>query len=154
MSTLVRDALLHFAHFVCIFLLVSFLAGEAFLLKKSLSRQGVAQLQLLDRWYGIVAGLVIITGLALVFFGAKGSAYYAHSSVFWVKMALFVGVALVSILPTVAYLGWNKRTATDGSILLVDGEYSRLRALLWIQIGLVALIPLCAALMANGVANW
>ena len=152
MSIIVRDALLHYAHFVCIFLLACLLAGEAFLLKKSLSREGVAQLQGVDRYYGIVAGLVIVTGLLLVFFGAKGAAYYAHNTIFWMKMALFVSVALISIVPTVAYLRWNQRRTADGSIVLEDGEYRRLRALLWAQIGLFVFIPLCAALMANGIS--
>jgi len=152
MSIMVRDALLHFAHFLCIFGLVSLLAGEAFVLKRSLSREGVTQLQLIDRWYGISAGLVIVTGLMLVFFGAKGSAYYGHSAIFWIKMALFATVALISIVPTRAFLGWNGRRTADGSILLDDAEYGRLRTFLWIQIGVLVLIPLCAVLMANGVS--
>ena len=151
MPIIVRDALLHFAHFACIFVLASLLAGEAFVLRKSLSRERVAQMQGIDRYYGIVAGLVVVTGLLLVFFGAKGPAYYAHNAIFWVKMGLFVSVALISIVPTVAYLRWNGRLGADGSIVLDDSEYRRLRGLLWIQIGLFALIPLCAALMANGI---
>jgi putative membrane protein len=152
MSIMVRDAFLHFAHFIFIFLLASLLAGEALILKKSLSGERVAQLQGIDRYYGIAAGLVIATGLLLVFFGAKGPVYYAHNAIFWMKMALFVGVAVISIGPTVAYLRWNQRRAADGSIVLDDREYRRLRALLWAQIGLFVLIPLCAALMANGVS--
>ena len=71
MSIIERDALLHFAHFICIFLLAGLLAGEAFVLKKALSLAGITQLQDIDRYYGISAGLVIITGLLLVFFGRK-----------------------------------------------------------------------------------
>ena len=153
MSIIVRDALLHFGHFVCIFALASLLAGEVFLLGKSLSRDGVAQLQGIDRYYGIVAGLVIVTGLLLVFFGEKGAAYYAHNAIFWVKMAIFVTIALISIAPTMAYLRWNQRLGADGSIVLEDGEYWRLRTLLWIQIGLFVFLPLCAALMANGITG-
>lgn len=150
---MVRDALLHYAHFLCIFLLASLLAGEAILLKKSLSRERVLQLQSVDRWYGISAGLVILTGLCLVFFGLKGSAYYAHNGVFWLKMGLFVCLGLLSIIPTVAYLRWDKRLAADGSIVLEDGEYRRLRGFVWVQIALLVFIPLCAALMANGIST-
>ncbi len=152
MSIIERDALLHFAHFICIFLLAGLLAGEAFVLKKSLSREGVAQLQGIDRYYGMSAGLVIITGLLLVFFGAKGSAYYAHNAIFWVKMAIFVTIALISIAPTRAFLQWNRRQTADGSIVLDHAEYRRLRTLLGVQIGLFVFLPLCAALMANGVS--
>ena len=154
MSIIVRDALLHFAHFICIFLLASLLAGEAVLLRKSLPRDRVTQLQVVDRWYGIAAGLVIVTGLLLVFFGEKGATYYAHNAIFWTKMTLFVMIALISILPTVAFLRWNKRLGADGSVTLEDAEYGRLRGLVWLQIGLLALLPLCAALMANGLSAW
>jgi putative membrane protein len=154
MSIVVRDALLHFAHFICIFLLASLLAGEAFLLRKSLPRSRVVQLQVVDRWYGMVAGLVIVTGVLLVFFGEKGAWYYGHNAIFWTKMAIFVIVALISIIPTVAYLRWNQRLAADGSITLEQREYARLRNLLWLQIALLAFLPLCAALMANGLSAW
>lgn len=150
---MVRDALLHFAHFLCIFLLVGLAAGELILLKKALSSERVAQLQSVDRWLGIAAVLVIVTGLCLVFFGLKGSAYYAHNGIFWVKMGLFACIALISIVPTVSFLRWNKRRAADGSIVLEDNEYRRLRGLLWIEIGLLVFIPLCAALMANGIST-
>jgi putative membrane protein len=153
MSIIERDALLHYAHFICIFLLASLLTGEVFLLRKSLSRDGVTQIQGIDRYYGIVAGLVIVTGLLLVFFGEKGAAYYAHNAIFWVKMAIFVTIALISIAPTVAYLRWNQRLAPDGSIVLEDAEYRQLRTLLWVQIGLFVLLPLCASLMANGISG-
>ncbi|HVR46094.1 MAG TPA: DUF2214 family protein [Candidatus Binatia bacterium] len=153
MSIITRDALLHFAHFVCIFVLASLLAGELLLLRRSLSREGVAQLQGVDRYYGMMAGLVIVTGLLLVFFGEKGASYYAHNAIFWVKMVIFVTIALISIAPTIAYLRWNQRLGADGSIVLDDGEYRRLRTLLWVQIGLFVFLPLCAALMANGISG-
>jgi putative membrane protein len=152
-EVMVRDALLHFVHFLCIFLLVGLTAGEAILLKRSLSGARLTQLQSVDRWLGISAGLVIVSGLLLVFFGLKGSAYYAHNGIFWMKMALFVCIALISIVPTVAFLRWNQRRAADGSIVLEDGEYRRMRAVLWVEIGLLIFIPLCAALMANGIST-
>jgi putative membrane protein len=145
-----RDALLHYTHFLCIFLLASLLAGEVVLLRKRLPGAMLRQLQMLDRWYGISAGLVIITGLLLVFFGLKGAAYYAHNPVFWTKMGLFVVVALLSIFPTLAYLSWESRRTADGSVVLEDAEFGRIRGFLWGQVAVFAFIPLCAALMANG----
>ena len=145
-----RDALLHYAHFACIFLLASLLTGELILFRKTLPAGMVRQLQIVDRWYGILAGLVILTGLSLLFFGLKGPAFYTHNPVFWTKMALFVTVAVLSIVPTVGYAKWNGRTAADGSITLQDTEFGRIRGFLWAQVCVFALIPLCAALMANG----
>ena len=150
---ILRDALLHFVHFLCIFALASLLVGEALLLRKSLSRDAVALLATIDRWYGIAAGLVVVSGVSLVFFGLKGATYYVHSPVFWTKMALFACVAIVSIVPTVAFLRWRRRQGMNGSLVLDDGEYTRLRALLWAEIGVFVFIPLCAALMANGISG-
>lgn len=151
MSIMVRDALLHFAHFIFIFMLACLVAGEAFLLKKSLSRDGVTQLQVVDRYVGMAALFVIITGLLLMFFGAKGATYYEHNPIFWTKMAIFVCIALISIVPTVTFLRWNQRRAADGSIVLADVEYRRLQTVIWTEIGLFVFLPLCAALMANGI---
>ena len=147
---LTRDALLAYAHFICIIALASLLAGELLIVRKTLPGDLVRRLQAVDRWYGIVAGLVILSGLARLFLGLKGAAFYLHNPVFWTKMGLFVAVALLSIAPTVAYVRWNARKAADGSIVLDDAEFARLRRFLWLQVGLFLFIPLCAAFMARG----
>jgi putative membrane protein len=147
---LTRDALLAYAHFVCIFALASLLAGELVILRKALPADLFRRLQRIDRWYGIVAGLVIASGLARLFLGVKGAAFYTHNPVFWTKMTLFVVVALLSIPPTIAYVRWNARRSADGSVVLGDAELTRLRRFLWLQIGVFAFIPLCAAFMARG----
>nr|MDQ6926904.1 DUF2214 family protein [Candidatus Eremiobacteraeota bacterium] len=128
----------------------SLLAGELFVLRKTLPADLVRRLQGIDRWYGITAGLVIASGLARLFLGLKGAAFYTHNPVFWTKMGLFVAVALISIAPTMAYVRWNARRSADGSVVLDDAEFSRLRRLLWLQAGLFLFIPLCATFMARG----
>jgi putative membrane protein len=145
-----RDALLHYAHFLCIFLLAALLAGELFLFRRSLPAAMVRQLQVVDRFYGISAGLVILSGIGLVVFGLKGSAFYLHNPIFWTKMGLFLVVALLSIGPTAAFARWSSHRTADGSVTLGDGEFGRIRRLLWAQVAVFAFIPLCAALMANG----
>ena len=104
---LTRDALLAYAHFICIFALASLLVGELLCLRKTLPADLVRRLQAVDQWYGIVAGLVIVSGLARLFFGLKGAAFYTHNPVFWTKMGLFVVVAIVSIVPTVTFARWK-----------------------------------------------
>ena len=145
-----RDALLHYAHFLCIFALASLLAGELFLFRKVFPPGMLHQLQIVDRFYGIAAGFVIASGVSLLFFGLKGAAFYLHNPVFWIKMALFVTIALLSIPGTVAYLQWSRREGSDGSVVLSAAEYWRIRGLLWTQVVIFAFIPLCATLMANG----
>ncbi len=147
---LARDALLAYAHFMCIFTLASLLVAELVILRKMLPADLARRLQSIDRWYGIVAGLVILSGLGRLFLGAKGPAFYNQNPVFWTKMGLFVVVALLSIGPTVAFLRWNARKTADGSVVLGDAEFGRLRGLLWAQVGVFVFIPLCAVFMARG----
>ena len=145
-----RDALLAYAHFIAIFALASVIAGELLLLRKTLPADLFARLRNVDRWYGIVAGLVIVTGVLRLILGLKGAAFYTHNPIFWTKMALFVAVGLISIGPTVAYLGWHKRASPDGSIVLGDAELGRIRGLVLLQLALFVFIPLCAVFMARG----
>jgi len=115
MSPLIRDALLLFVHLLCIITLATLLVGELIILRKSLPSAMVLRMQLIDGWYGIVAALVIITGLSLLFFSSKGVLFFTRNPVFWLKMALFVTIAILSIPPTITYLRWNKRRPMDRS---------------------------------------
>jgi putative membrane protein len=127
------------------------LVGELLILRPTLPADLARRMRLVDRWYGIVAGLVILTGLGRLYLGLKGPQFYAGNPVFWTKMGLFVVVALLSIAPTVAYLRWSRRAAPDGSIVLDGSELGRLRGFLWAQVIVFSFIPLCAALMARGI---
>jgi putative membrane protein len=146
---LTRDALLAYAHFLAIFALASVIVAELLLFRKTIAAASFVLLQAVDRWYGIIAGLVVLTGLARLFLGIKGQAFFTHNPVFWTKMGLFVAVGLISIGPTVAFIRWNTRVA-DGVLQLQDGEFARVRGMLWLQAGLFVFIPLCAAFMARG----
>ena len=147
---LTRDALLAYAHFICIFALASLLAGELFVLSKALTVRMLRRLRLIDRWYGIVAGLVILTGLGRLFFGIKGASFYTVNPMFWTKMALFVIVALLSIVPTVIIA----RSPANGSehtlLVFENSRYERLRTFLWAQLAFFLFIPLAAVLMTRG----
>jgi len=147
---LTRDALLAYAHFACIFTLASLLACEVVLLRSTPAGDVLRRLQGVDRWYGIVAGLVIASGLARLFLGPKGTAFFVHNPVFWTKMGLFAAVALISIAPTIAFIRWG-REGPNGSVVVQPAEIGRVRGLLWLQVGLFALIPLCATFMARGI---
>jgi putative membrane protein len=85
-----------------------------------------------------------------VVFGAKGYEYYWANIFFWAKMALFVGVGLVSVAPTMLYIGWRRRVRTDPSFRPPADEIKQLRQALYVEAGLFALIPICAAAMARG----
>jgi putative membrane protein len=146
-----KEALLAYAHFVAIFGLAVTLVAELVLLRPAMDAALFRRLRSVDLGYGIAAIGVAITGVLRLTLGAKGAAYYAGDPVFWAKMALFLAVGLLSIPPTVSYLRWRKLAAPDGSLVLSATAYGRTRTLLWVEIGLFCLIPLCATFIAYGV---
>lgn len=142
--------MLAYAHFICIFALASLLAGELFVLSKTLTVGMLRRLRLMDRWYGIVAGLVILTGLGRLFFGIKGATFYTGNPMFWTKIALFVIVALLSIVPTVILARSPVNGPENTLVVSENSRYERLRTFLWAQLAFFLFIPLVAVLMARG----
>jgi putative membrane protein len=147
---MITDALLAYAHFLAIFALASTLVAEALLFRQRMTGPIFARLRIVDRWYGITAGLVVLTGLGRLFGGVKGVAYYSTNPIFWTKIGLFVVVGLISIAPTIAYIRWTKRADVDGSLALEPDEFTQTRNLIRLQIAIFIFIPLCATFMARG----
>jgi putative membrane protein len=147
------DAVLAYLHFAAIFALLWFLAKEWTLLRAGAANVDVERIAASDAWFGVSAGLVLVTGALRAAFGAKGWAFYAHNPAFHVKVTLFVIVALVSIAPTMQFLRWRKARRSDAAFRVPDAEWTRARRLIMIELHLIALIPLAAVIMARGLAG-
>ena len=141
------EALITWLHYLGVFVLVGALAGELMAFRREMSAAAQKMVRVLDLHYGAAAGLVLVTGLAKVFWYGKGAAYYAGNPFFWVLIALFVAMGLLSVPPTLYFLRWRRSTAT---VTVAEGDYARIRRLFWIEAVALALIPLAAALMARG----
>lgn len=146
------SALAAFAHHALAFLLVAVLLTEMVLLKHELTLQTARSILRMDAIYGICAGCLVIVGLIRVFHTEKGSAYYFSSGPFIAKIGLFVIVGLLSIYPTSQYLSWRKALAA-GTVPTLDAQRARrMRIVIHIELTLLFIMMLCAALMARGVA--
>jgi putative membrane protein len=144
---MVLDAILSYTHFVAVFLLFGLLTAEAFLLRLAPSRDLLRLLARVDMFYGLSAMLVIAAGIARVLWGAKGWDFYAGELFFWLKIAAFAAVGLLSIPPTIAYRRWAK----DGAAEPDAASWRKARFWVMLQVHVAALIPLFAALMARGI---
>jgi putative membrane protein len=147
---MIDEALAAYAHFLSIFALVALLAAEAALYRQNLPERTLALLRRVDLLYLFAAIAVVVTGLLRVFFFAKGAAFYAANPVFWVKMALFLAVGLLSLPPTIHYIQGARRIS-GVALLIPDRDYRRIRGFLRAQLVVGALIPLAATLMARGI---
>jgi putative membrane protein len=94
----------------------------------------------------------LATGLLRLFFYAKGVSFYTGNPTFWVKMALYVIIAVISIKPTRTFLRW-KRSAAERGTAPAGVEIAAARRLIHIELGLLALMPLTAVLMARGIGR-
>jgi len=145
------EVILAYSHFISIITLVSTVVAEAFLCRPGLTLPWVQRLGRVDLLYLVAAILALSSGLLRMFFGAKGAAFYYNNPVFWTKIGLFVVVGLISIIPTMRFIRWTKRLQTDESnSKLTDQEVTATAAIIYLELGLLALIPLMGSLMARG----
>ena len=137
-------------HHLAILGLVAVLAGELAMTAGAVDGARAGRLVRLDAWYGIAAGIVFAAGLARVFLGDKGAAYYGGNALFWAKMAVFALVAAISVGPTLAYFKWRRDARHDARFVAPPARVAAVRRALYVEAGLVALLPVLAAGMARG----
>ncbi|HTV74584.1 MAG TPA: DUF2214 family protein [Candidatus Acidoferrales bacterium] len=139
------DLWLAIAHHLLIFALFGILAAELVSVRRGMSRKTVTLIASIDIWYGILAGLILVVGFARAIFAAKGWFYYSHNLFFWAKITTFFLVALLSLPPTLQFIRWAQTNETPP-----DGAVQRVRAFLFAELFLFALLPVFAAAMARG----
>ena len=148
---MVTTAFVAFLHHLLAFTLVACVAYEFLAFRKVLTLEEARRIQRVDLVYGISAGLLLIVGLLRVFIFEKGVNYYIHNPFFWVKMAAFALVALMSIDPTLRFIRWNQTLKAGQPPEISDVEYRRTRLLLHLELVGIVTILLAAAMMARGI---
>jgi putative membrane protein len=151
MSPLMLDAVLAYAHYIGIGLLVTFLAVETALVRDGMTADHIMRVARIDIGIGAAATLILFAGFGRVLYGLKGPAYYLGSHVFWTKMALFILAALASLPPTIQYLRWRKSLRADPAFRPDAAKVRMVRGHIIAEWVFLALIPVAAVLMARGV---
>lgn len=139
-----------FLHHLAVFILFAALVVEFVLLQDELTLSSARKIRFADMAYGIAAGSVIVIGLLRVFYFEKGAAYYLNSVPFWIKMAAFLSVGVMSILPTMEFLSWSKPLKAGQAPSLTPQKIRSIRRLIHLELAGVVVILLAAALMAKG----
>lgn len=144
-------SIMAFLHHVFAFTLVACLIYEFIAFRKGMSIEEARRIQRVDLVFGISAGLLLVVGLLRVFFFEKGVNFYINSPFFWVKLAAFVIVGLLSIDPTIRYIRWTKSLSQNREPEISESEYKRTRLILWLEVIGIVVILLAAPMMARGV---
>ena len=142
---------LAFLHHVAAFAVFALLTVELVLLRGELTVANARTLLRLDAAYGIAALAVLAVGLGRVFYTEKGSLYYFHSGTFITKLTLFVVVGLLSIYPTMQFLKWRPALREQRAPQLDAATRGRLRMLVHLELTLLLVVLLMAAMMARGI---
>ena len=144
------DLALAIAHHLLVFALAGVLAFEIGTVRSGMTHDEILGVGRVDNGYGILATAIVVVGLVRAIYAAKGWSYYALNLFFWAKMATFVVVGLLSIVPTVAIIRWRKALKGDAAFAPPAGAVRRVRAYLWAEAALFLLLPVFAAAMARG----
>jgi putative membrane protein len=140
-----------FIHHAAAFIVVATLMVELVVLKNDLTMPSARSVLRMDMVYGIAATVLLIVGLARVFYTEKGAAYYFASGSFLVKLTLFIVVGLLSIYPTMKFLGWRKALREQRVPDFDAGTRRKVRMLIHIELTLLFIIMLMAVMMARGI---
>jgi putative membrane protein len=98
-----------------------------------------------DSWWGVAAGLWLVTGLWRLFASTeKATAYYMTNHAFLAKMGLFVMVLVLELGPMITLLRWRRGMQPDASAA------KRISAISYIEFVLVIAIVVAAVSMARG----
>jgi len=135
-------------HHILVFGLVAMLMAERIMVRAPAIE--VRRLARLDGGFGATAGLILIVGACRVFFGGKGWDFYAANPFFWAKVATFLIIGLVSIIPTVRFLAWTRAAQADPSFQPGEADRRKVRAALGVEA--LLLVPLLA--FAAAMARW
>jgi putative membrane protein len=150
MNSAAADLHLAIAHHLLIFLLAGIIAFEIGVIRLTMIGADIDRVGRVDAWYGILAVAIVVVGFSRAIFAAKGWGYYSVNGFFWAKMAAFVVVGLLSIVPTVRIIRWRRALAKNAAFTPAAADILSVKRFLWAEVAFFALIPACAAAMARG----
>ncbi|MGE0502740.1 MAG: DUF2214 family protein [Rhizobiaceae bacterium] len=145
------DLILAILHHLLILMYAGIFIAEAFLVRPGLAGANLATVGRLDSMYGSIAGAVILVGIGRVVFGLKGWEFYVAYWAFWAKMAAFLAMGLLSIVPTMRIIQWRKAAAANPAYVVPESEIAVARNFIRAEAVMFALVPVFAAIMARGI---
>ena len=144
------EAVLAALHLLAILTLVVFLTSQAALCRSEWMNAAVVErLARLDILYGVAAVLVLLSGLARLYWGVKGPGWYVSQPLFHLKMTLFVVMGLLSVWPTLVFRRWRKALRAGGSLPTPE-QVAKVRRAVMVQSHLLPVVAVIAVFWARG----
>lgn len=144
------EAVLASAHLVAILALVTFMSSQAALCRiEWMNAAVVERLVRLDVIYQITVVTLLASGLARIFWGIKGSAWYWSQPLLHAKLTLVLVMLLLSIAPTLAFRRWRRALRANGRLPGAT-EVRKARRLIMVQSHILPVVAVLAVFWARG----
>lgn len=152
-NVVLPSAFAAYGHYLGLFVAGMALAVERATIKPGMSDDEESVLGNADIAYGVAGLVVVVTGyLRATADWGKGWEFYAHSPVFWVKLALTAVAGASSLFPTYHIVRRAVAKANgEGVAPMSEKLAARMTTLINAELLAILSIPLAATLMARGV---
>jgi putative membrane protein len=145
------EAALAYLHLMAILTWVVFIGSSTALARVDwLNAAALARLARVDRLAAIGAMLVLATGFARVWWGAKGAAWYAAQPLLWGKLLLWALMVAGGLSASRRIQAWQRASAAGGA-LPPAADVVAVRRRLMAASHLMLLVPLAAVCLARGI---
>ncbi len=145
-----NSAIVAYFHYLGLMLSFGALIVEFLYFKKDITVKEAKIVGIADGVYGIAITTVLITGILRVMYFGKGAEYYLNNNFFWIKIALFIVVGLLSLYPTITFiLWWVKDLFKDQVPTIKPNQFNIISWSIKGELIVFSLIPLMAAIMAR-----
>lgn len=138
-------------HYLAMMFLAAALVAEHLLFTPRPALPVARKLVVVDLVYGVSLLVVLLTGIGRLFHGGKGVLFYMQSGAYHAKFTLFIVMALAWIYPAIKFFRSRRALRAGAAPSLSDGEARRVLVAIRVQLLILVLLPLLAAMMARGV---
>lgn len=134
---------------------LSMMAMAALLFVQLLSIDRLHDRQQTERFvrfsFGVAAAaaVMLLSGVALLFWSQRGGAFYLRNPVFYIKLAVFAAMLLVAITPARIIAQWQQ--GTNAGVIPEPGTVLFVKRYLIAEVILFLIIPLAASLSGRGI---
>ncbi len=144
------EAILASIHLLAILTAVVFITSETAICRGDwMNAKVVHRLVTVDTIYLIGLAAVLLSGLARIYWGMKGDAWYWSNWLLHLKFTLFIVIALLAVKPARMYRRWARDLAATGA-MPGEGEVRSARRQAMVAAHLIALVPIAGAFLARG----
>ena len=150
-ADLVKSALIASVHYISFMVCFGTLVFERLRVKPNPNRVEALSMIIADVVYGLAGLTLLISGILRVKYFGQGVEFYTHNPIFWIKIALFICVGLLSLYPTSTYIRWAIPLQKGDLPEVSQNLVNRLGLIINIELFGFASIPIFATFMARGI---